>query len=194
MFKLFRLIILLGLLAIGFLLIGPGLPFGKKADVATSGSLTFPYEVSQKLRLNRAGPELIAELSSTELLQFLSAEFASAKIHRKVSDQRITSLEFSGPRTALAQGEAKIQLNKYLETKVRFSATILIDHSERDLIVTYDININNFPGALEKPFARRIGMEKRLPRDCLKIRDIRFEPNSQYALSMSASCNWGEIF
>lgn len=190
--------IVFGLIALAIIgLIGMftiGLPLGTKTATAQSGNLNFEYTASQRLRFTANGPQLAMDLHSLELLPFLYSEFSNAKIHRKIRDQQITSLTFVDAETARVEGKAVIRLNKYVKIKARFHADIKIGHEDRALLVTYDLDIKDFPDKFERAFTRRIPMDKRLRRDCMTIDAVAFVPGSEHTIQVAASCGWGQIF
>lgn len=192
--RLVRLLILVLLLVGGLFAIGPGLPLGSKDGVMRSAGLEFPYQANRKLRLTAEGPQLRLNMTTQELLPFLYAEFATTKIHDRVQDQQIENVEFLSDENARIRGTLRVKVNSILAAKFRFSANVRVDHEDRALLLTYLIDVQDFPDALERARTRRVPMDKRLRRDCLKIDEVAFVPNSTHALTVAASCPWGEIF
>jgi len=192
--KLLRLLILIGFLVVAFFLLLPGLPVGSKDGLAKSGDLTFPYAVAHRVRLTGDGPLLQLNMQSADLVQFVDAEFAGTEIHRKLRDQKVEDIQFISGDTARITGRATLRLNKYIKSTLRFTADVKLAFEDRALLVTYAFDFKDFPDALEREFTRRIPMDKRLRRDCMKISDVSLTPKSRHALRVSATCQWDQIF
>ncbi len=192
--KLIRILVLMCILAGAFMLLVPGIPIGTKQGLAKSGNLTFPYSVAQRLRVTTQGPQLQLDMTSAELVEFVYAEFATTNIHRKIRDQQVEDIVFTSEDTARITGRATLRLNKYIKSTLRFTADMKIEHDDRALLVTYSFDFKDFPDALERDITRRIPMDKRLRRDCMKITEVSLKPQTRHALRVSAACAWDQIF